>query len=147
MPPASPGRPAEEGSIALFLGGTYAPVPPSVTTTYTDGPRFIDLLATMPTYVPYQWNYDNSASRCESDSYPVTFDDHLKAVTVPIFSISRRQSPGQDANTRTASTDVTSLVLNPTPSPGLYGHADFFLAIDAAAVVWRPILDWILAHR
>ena len=132
---------------SLYLGGTYAPSPPSVTTIYTSGPRFIDLLANMPTYVPYQWTYDNTASRCESADYPVTFDDHLGEVTVPIFGVARRLSPTLDASTRTASPDVTSLVLNPGMIPTLYGHADFLLANDAASVVWRPILDWILAHR
>jgi hypothetical protein len=37
--------------------------------------------------------------------------------------------------------------VNPTQSPDLYQHADFFLADGAAEVIWRPILDWILAHR
>ena len=132
---------------SLFLGGTYAASPPSVTTFYTDGSRFIDLLANMPVYMPYQWNYDSAASRCESADYPVAFDDHLGEVTVPILAIGRRQSPSTDASTRTASADVTVVTLNPAMSPALYGHADFFLANDAATMVWQTILDWIVARK
>jgi len=42
---------------------------------------------------------------------------------------------------------VTTLIINAALSPNLYGHADFFLANDAASKIWRPILDWIQAHR
>jgi membrane protease subunit HflC len=27
-----------------------------------------------------------------------------------------------------------------------YGHADLFLANDAQALVWQPLLDWLRAH-
>jgi len=131
----------------LTFGGTYAPSPAAVTPRYSDGPRIVDLLANTPPYIPYQWTYDNTASRCESADYPVTFDDHLGEVTVPIFAISRRQSPSTDAIARTGSTDATTVFVNPLFNPALYGHGDFFLANDAASMVWRPILDWILARR
>lgn len=132
---------------SLFFGGTYVPDPPFVSTIFTDGARIVRLLANTPPYTPTQVNYDTSASRCESDNRPVAFDDHLGEVAVPILAISRRQSPTADATTRTASGDITSVVMNPGMIPTLYGHADFLLANDAANVVWRPILDWILAHR
>ena len=61
--------------------------------------------------------------------------------------VARRLSPTLDASTRTASADVTSLVVNPGMLPSLFGHADIFLANTAAKEVWKPILDWILAHR
>jgi hypothetical protein len=28
-----------------------------------------------------------------------------------------------------------------------FGHADVVLAREAETLVWRPILDWIMAHR
>ena len=28
-----------------------------------------------------------------------------------------------------------------------FGHADLFLATDAQKLVWKPILDWLVAHR
>ena len=132
---------------SLFFAGAYAPDPPSAATTLTDGGRIIELLANTPPYQLVRANYDMSASRCDSPNHPVAFDDHLGEVTVPIFAVARRIVPTLDVLPRTASTDVTTLVLNPTQSPSLYGHADVMLANDAASVVWQPILDWILARR
>jgi hypothetical protein len=136
-----------------FLGGSYTTAPPSVTLLYTHPQRIVNLTGrhvlegTPPyPYTPYYAGYEGNASRCESDDYPVTLDDHLADVAVPILYIAR-QDTGLYTTTRTASTDVTPLVVNPTMSPALYGHADFFLANEAASVIWRPILDWIRAHR
>lgn len=28
-----------------------------------------------------------------------------------------------------------------------FGHADTALARDAESLVWKPILDWLIAHR
>ena len=132
---------------SLFFAGTYAPSPPSVSTRFADGGRIVELLRNTPPYQLVRENYEMSASRCGSPDYPVAFDDHLGEVTVPIFAVTRRIVPTLDVLPRTASTDVTTLVLNPTQVPSLYGHADVMLANDAASVVWQPILDWILARR
>jgi hypothetical protein len=129
-----------------FLAGWYTTTPPSVTLHFTNGDRAIKLLANTPVYIPYQWPYDSNASRCDSAEYPVAFDDHLGEIEVPIFMVARNDA-GLYTTTLTASTDVTAMVVNPTQSPDLYQHADLFLADGAAAVIWQPILDWILAHR
>jgi len=146
----TPGRPVKKMEGVLLLPG--APQP-SVELFFTNGDRFVTLMANSPPYVPYQWNYDNNAARCGSDDYPVTFDDHLGEITVPIFLIAR-QSGGLYTASLTASDDVSSLIINATLNPSLYGHADSFLADSAANTsdnaankIWRPILDWILAHR
>jgi hypothetical protein len=71
---------------------------------------------------------------------------------------SRKLSSTEDlgfyTTTITVSDDVSSLIVNQALNPSLYGHADFFLADsaknpadNAANKIWRPILDWILAHR
>jgi len=132
---------------ALYFGGTYAPAPPSATTFFSDGDRIVQLLANTPAYQPLRVSYEMSASRCDSELHPVAFDDHLAEVSVPVFSVARREPVTMDVLSRIASVDVTKLVLNPTQNPSLYGHADFFLANDAATVVWQPILEWIRAHR
>ena len=129
-----------------FLGGSYTVSPPAVSPFFTDGLRFITLLATAPAYAPNQWTYDNTASRCASDAFPVAFDDHLNEVDVPILYIARQET-GFYTTTLTRSPDVTKAVVNPTLDPNLYGHADFFLANNAASAIWQPILDWIRAHR
>jgi dienelactone hydrolase len=131
----------------LTYGGTYTPSPVSVTPYYTDGSRVVALQVDTPPYFPYRFNYEGNAARCDSEDYPVSFDDHVGEVSVPIFGIARQQSPTLDVLTRTASWDVTTLLLNPGLLPSLYGHGDQFLANDAASVVWRPILEWIRAHR
>jgi hypothetical protein len=44
---------------------------------------------------------------------------------------------------------VTTLIVNKVPASLRvvdYGHADLFLANDAQALVWQPILSWIQAH-
>ena len=47
------------------------------------------------------------------------------------------------------SRDVSSLVVQrfPDEARGLdYGHVDLFIADDAEATVWAPILDWLERH-
>ena len=129
-----------------FLAGSYTVSPPSATLLFTDGQRIVNLFGASPAYMPYQLTYDLSASQCSSDAFPVVFDDHLEAVDVPILYIARQEA-NLFTTTLTQSHDVTKVLVNPTLDPSLYGHADFFLANDAAAKIWRPILDWIQAHR
>ena len=128
------------------LGGTYTVSPPSVTLFFAEGLRIARLQAVTPAYYPNQWNYDNAASRCASDAFPVAFDDHLGDIDVPIFYIARAET-GFYTTTLTASTDVAKMTVNPALDPSLYGHADFFLANNAASEIWQAILDWIEAHR
>ena len=129
-----------------FLGGSYTVSPPLVSLRFTDSQRIADLFGVSPAYSPLQVSYEMSASRCSSDTYPVTFDDQLDEVEVPILYISR-QATNLYATTLTQSGDVSSLVLNPALDPSLYGHADFFLANNAATEVWQHILSWIQAHQ
>lgn len=125
---------------ARFFAGSI--VPPNVTLLYTDPARVISLLAGSPPYVLRQSDYDISASQCDSPSHPVTFDDHLGDISVPIFYVDRAAAK-LGTVTRTKSTDVARLIVNPNNDPTLYGHADFFLANNAADEIWRPILEWI----
>jgi hypothetical protein len=98
-------------------------------------------------YYPYQWQYDYWGSRCSSASYPVGFDEHLGEITVPVLHINRGTG-GFFTTTLIKSIDITRLILNPLPdAPSYYGHADVFLADDAADRVWRPIMEWIKAHE
>jgi hypothetical protein len=117
-----------------------------VSPIFTYGMRFVTLAATTPAYAPNQWTYDNTASRCASDAFPVAFDDHLSGVDVPILYIAR-QDTGFYTTTLTQSHDVTKVLVNPTLDSNLYGHADFMLANNAASVIWQKIVDWIQAHR
>jgi pimeloyl-ACP methyl ester carboxylesterase len=129
-----------------YFGGTYAPNPASATAFFTDPDRLVTLLAETPAYQLVRLLYEGSASRCNSGDYPVSFDDHLGEVTIPILSISRRNVPTNDVLSFILSTDVTTVLLNPTSSPSLYGHADVVMANDAASAVWETILEWIRAR-
>ena len=128
------------------LGGIYTVTLPSVTLFFAEALRIIRLQSVTPAYFPNQINYEGAASRCDSDSFSVGFDDHVGEVEVPIFYIARQEANFY-STTVTGSSDVSKLVVNPTLDPSLYGHADFFLANNAASVIWQPILNWIWAHR
>ena len=134
-------------------GGMYTTNPPSVSFFYTFWERAAVNSLESPYYTPYQFNYDGNASLCESIACPVAFDDHLGEITVPIFHIARPANALYQTQL-TGSNDISSLIVNPSLDPSLYGHADFFLADsaqnpadNAANKIWRPILNWILAHR
>ena len=129
-----------------FLAGSYTVSPPFATLLFTEGQRIVNLFGASPAYMPYQLTYDLSASQCSSDAFPVVFDDHLEEVDVPILYIARQEA-NFHTTTLTQSRDVTKVLVNPTLDPSLYGHADCFLANNAASVIWQPILDWIQAHR
>jgi pimeloyl-ACP methyl ester carboxylesterase len=126
--------------------GSYTVTPPSAMLMFTYGHRSVTLGTTTPSYYPLQIVFDGAASRCGTDTYPAAFDDHLGEIEVPIFYVAR-QDTDLYTTTQTRSRDVTTLIINPALSPNLYGHADSFLANDAASKIWRPILDWIQAHR
>ena len=134
------------GVRTKFFAGTYSVSPPSVTLFFTDGLRYVTLGTTTPSYYPLQITYDGAASRCGTDTYQAAFDDHLNELDVPILYIAR-QDTGLYTVAQTRARDVTTRIVNPTLSPSLYGHADFFLANNAATEIWQPILDWIRAHR
>jgi pimeloyl-ACP methyl ester carboxylesterase len=125
-----------------FLAGSYSVLPPSVELTYSDASRLPSLAANAPPYFLYQYSYDYNASLCDSDDYPVTIDDHLEEITVPILQLARTEG-GFYTPTLTGSDDVSKVFVNPPD----YGHADLFLANNAADFTWQTIQEWILDHQ
>lgn len=81
------------------------------------------------------------------------FDDHLNRIAVPILYVGSAGGAGllgYYTTTLTASKDITKFTVQffPDDQQALdFGHADLFMARDAETLVWRPILDWIVAHR
>jgi pimeloyl-ACP methyl ester carboxylesterase len=128
------------------LGGTYTTSPPWVSLFFTAADRIIQLQVNTPPHAPNQGPYDLNASCCDSDMYPVTFDDHLEEIDGPIFYVARAET-ALHAAVLTASSDVTWMIVNPTLEPTKYQHADFFLGNDAAQRIWQPILEWIQDHK
>jgi len=120
----------------------------------TETRLFFDLLArNEPPYIPVQVDVETATVECDRPHVGPTYADHLDEVTVPIFYVGAAGGFGhfgEYATTLTASTDINILIVQ-----GLldgqrgedYGHADLMIADDAEQLVWRPILDWIKAHR
>jgi len=146
--PVIPGLTNYDAAVALgipfFVTGTFGP-PPEL--TFTDDRLFVDLLATTPDFSTRQSAYDLYAVRCDDDvTAPVSFDDHLAEIALPIFYVGKNATHGLYAATLTASTDFSELLVNPPAYPNL-AHADLFLAPAAENLVWFPILEWMLAHK
>ena len=56
---------------------------------------------------------------------------------------------GVYTTTLLGSTDVTAHVVSLVPAEARivdFGHADLFLANNAEALVWQPLLDWVKTH-
>jgi len=113
---------------------------------YTDVNMVIDVGRANSIYTTTQLQFDMNAVRCDDPLVvDVKFDDHLGEATIPILSITRAKL-GDRAATLTASDDRTALIVAPPDLPDFL-HADLFWAGLAETTIWRPILDWILAHR
>jgi len=118
---------------------------------YTDSRLWVDLLGHIPPHLPMKSDFDTDALFC--DAIPVPFDDHLSQIAVPILYAGAAGGFGKTgyySTTLTASTDITKFTVQLQPDDQRavdFGHADNVLARDADKLVWKPILDWIVAHR
>ena len=113
---------------------------------FSDINTAIDVLLANSIYTTTQMSYDMNAGRCDDSQVAnVKFDDRLGEITVPILSITRAKL-GDRAAMLTASDNITVLIVLPPDFPD-FGHADMFWAGLAETTIWKPILDWILAHR
>jgi hypothetical protein len=84
---------------------------------------------------------------------PVPFTKHLGQIEVPILAMGAAGGFGKTIYYTaglTASKDVTKVTVQlfPDDEAGLdFGHADTVLATNAETLVWKPILDWVVARR
>jgi pimeloyl-ACP methyl ester carboxylesterase len=107
--------------------------------------------ASFPPYYPRQTDVDTDRLLC--GAYDTPFDDHLAQITVPILHVGAKGGFGPSAYASTAFTasrDVTTITvqrLSDADEAMDFGHVDTVLATEAETLVWRPILDWIMAHR
>lgn len=118
--------------------------------SFTEPELWVDLLISIPPYVPRQTYIDVNTARC--DEVDVPFDDHLGDVAVPILAVGAAggAAPQPYTPSLTASRDVEQFTVQFLPYDLHFldfGHADLVFANDAEALVWQPILDWILDHR
>jgi len=118
---------------------------------FTDDQLWVGVMGAIPPYYPVQIDVDGDQVLCGTFDTP--FDDHLAQITVPILHVGAKGGFGPSAyasTTLTASRDVTTITvqrLSDTDEAMDFGHGDTVLAREAETLVWRPILDWIMAHR
>jgi hypothetical protein len=92
---------------------------------------------------------DVDVDRVLCGTFDTPFDDHLAQITVPILHVGAKGGIGPGvygSTTFTASRDVTTITvqrLSDTEEAMDFGHVDTVLARET--LVWRPILDWIMA--
>ena len=117
---------------------------------FVSTPEFIEFLLTANYY---------EASLFSAEMFHITggavdlpFDDHLADVTVPVMSVAAAGGMGHLAaysTTLLGSTDITTMVAGLYPPEYIladFGHVDIFIAGNAEAMVWQPILGWIVNH-
>ena len=119
---------------------------------FTDDQLWVGAMgASFPPYYPVRIDVDTDQLLCGAFDTP--FDDHFAQITVPILHVGAKGGFGPSAyasTTFTASRDVTTITvqrLSDTDDAMDFGHVDTVLAREAETLVWRPILDWIMAHR
>ena len=116
---------------------------------YTEARLWLDVLQNLPPHYPTRIDVDVVFSGQPDAS----FDGHLGQVAVPILYVGGAGgfgTSGYHATTLTASKDVKTILVQRQPDDKRqedFGHVDTLLANDAETAVWRPILDWIVAHR
>ena len=133
-----------------FTGGTFGADGKPTGLLYSNE---ADLFAFEQGASPFQPNRelaDADAATCEQTD--VAFDDHLAEITVPVLYIGAGGGFGEYCvytTTLLGSTDVTAHVVSLVPAEARivdFGHADLFLANNAEALVWQPLLDWVKTH-
>lgn len=133
-----------------FTGGVFDEHGAPAGLLYSNEADLFSFSAAAATFQPNRELAEADAVVC--DATDVSFDDHLGDITVPVLYIGAGGGFGEFGiytTTLLASTDVTSLVINKVPATQRlldYGHADLFLAHDAAETVWQPLLNWVNAH-
>jgi hypothetical protein len=122
------------------------------TLRFTDDQLWMGALATaFPPYYPVRIDVDTDKLLCGTSDIP--YDNHFAQITVPILHVGAKGGfgPSMYASTMlTASRDVTTITVQRLPDSDEamdFGHVDTVLATEAETLVWRPILDWIMARR
>jgi hypothetical protein len=130
------------------VGGIVDPATFETELLYTQPTHWFAFLSGVSPYQPLRISLDGAAILCDQVDSP--YDDHLTAIEVPVLYVGVAGgygAAGAYTTTQVASTDVTVSIVSQTANPAHdWGHNDLFLADDAAALVWQPVLDWIESH-
>lgn len=130
------------------VGGVIDPATLVTDLLYARPVMWHTFLADVAPFQPLAVNRDGAAIVC--DEIDVPYDDHLAEIQVPILYLGVGGAFGElgiHATTLVASSDVSTTIVRAAAAPEQdLGHNDVFLADDADTLIWRPILDWILAR-
>ncbi len=103
--------------------------------------------------VPYQAaRYQQEIALWLGKIEDAPWDDHFATITVPVLSVDPAGGYGKLNEYGTAflgSSDVTHLSIqlrSDGEEPFDYGHIDIFMADNAEALVWSPMLEWLETH-
>ncbi|HYG65265.1 MAG TPA: hypothetical protein VEL74_21975, partial [Thermoanaerobaculia bacterium] len=136
-----------------FTGGVFDAEFKPVDLLYTDDLAFLSFETTASPFQPFKELVDADITTCDNPALgDVTWDDNLADIEVPVLYVGAGGGFGEYGiytTTLLGSTDVTTHVVSLVPPAARlfdFGHADLFLAGDAPALVWQPILDWLQAH-
>jgi len=135
----------------------YTPYPGGAGETYMDQDVLIGIESNFTRYWPNMQNLETGALNNYANNPYLDYDD-TQEVDLPIlhfasafgcysgivhdcYNPSSPVEPGQSVAARTASTDVTSVILIGTGKD--YGHLDIFSGTHARQDVMQPALDWM----
>lgn len=133
-----------------FVGGEFNEFGIPTGLSFTEPELLVDLFMSVPPYLPRQTLVDVNTAIC--DEVDVPFDDQLGEIAVPILAVGAAggAAPQPYTPSLTASQDVEQFTIQFLPDELHFldfGHADLLTANDAEALVWQPIMDWILGHQ
>ncbi|MBZ5621412.1 MAG: hypothetical protein LAQ69_22210 [Acidobacteriia bacterium] len=139
------------GQFWHFVGGYLdeSGVPSDL--RYTKARVWLDLLQNVPTHFPMRAGAEQDLWFCGKTN--VTFTEHLDQIAIPLLHVGAAGGFGKAGfyTTKfTKSKDVQTVLVQRLADDKRqedFGHADTVLADDAETTVWKPILDWIIAHR
>jgi hypothetical protein len=133
-----------------YLAGTFDSDGLPTGLQYTQIGMWIDFMCSAPPYEAAAFMRDYSLASCPSHDVP--WDDHLGQISVPILYVLAEGGAGPGfvyTLDQAGSSDKTILRIGLHPPEEAlldYGHIDLFIADNAPALVWQPILDWLEAR-
>ncbi|HXH28756.1 MAG TPA: hypothetical protein VNL37_06905 [Candidatus Polarisedimenticolia bacterium] len=119
---------------------------------YSSPAFFLDWLTGASPYEPLQIEADGDAIGCERNDVP--WDDGFPNITAPILFIEMAGGAGGDTGHQTLAflprADVTEMRIQLHPDDEAWldmAHVDMWIADNAPQLLWKPVLDWMQAHR
>lgn len=112
--------------------------------------QWLDFMIAGAPWEPMKFLLDYSVWGCNEVDVP--WDDHFAEITLPVLNVAPAGGIGPTTHWclgLLGSGDITDLVIRTLPEDqALYdiGHIDLWVARQAPELVWRPILDWVVAH-